>query len=64
MRSGIGRLMYADGGYYEGEWRDDQMNGYGKLYYCDGAIAYEGFWLNNEFSGHGKVYNDIPLQSS
>lgn len=52
--------MYIDGGYYEGNWSNDLMDGYGKLYYKNGNIAYEGHWKENLFNGEGKVYNDIP----
>ena len=33
MRSGHGVLHFKDGGYYDGEWKEDKMNGFGKLYY-------------------------------
>jgi len=36
------------------------MQGYGKLYYSDGALAYEGEWLNNQFNGKGIVLNEDP----
>ena len=49
-----------DGGYYEGQWRDNKMTGFGKLYYDNNQIAYEGFWLDDEFSGKGRVFNDHP----
>jgi hypothetical protein len=60
MRSGHGVLYFKDGGYYEGEWKEDKMNGFGKLYYENGAIAYEGHWENDEFNGQGRVYNMEP----
>jgi hypothetical protein len=52
--------VYNNGSYYEGEWRDDAMEGYGKLYYTNGNIAYEGHWKNGCFSGTGKLHNDTP----
>jgi hypothetical protein len=33
MRNGRGKFYYQDGGYYEGMWRDNKMDGWGKLYY-------------------------------
>jgi hypothetical protein len=36
------------------------MEGYGTLYYPNGAIAYEGEWQDDEFDGFGTVYNDHP----
>jgi antitoxin component YwqK of YwqJK toxin-antitoxin module len=44
MRNGHGTLYFKDGGHYEGEWKDDKMHGFGKLYYENGSIAYEGHW--------------------
>lgn len=32
-REGWGKYQYKDGGYYEGEWKNDVMFGKGKLYY-------------------------------
>jgi hypothetical protein len=43
----MGRVEYLDGGYYEGQWHDDCMEGYGKLYYPNNTIAYEGYWAQN-----------------
>lgn len=47
MRNGRGKFSYQDGGYYEGEWKDNKMHGWGKLFYENGKIAYEGYWLND-----------------
>jgi hypothetical protein len=33
MRNGNGIFYYKDGGYYDGRWKQNMMNGYGKLYY-------------------------------
>ena len=56
----MGKFYYQDGAYFDGEWKDDKMHGWGRLYYENGQIAYEGYWVNDEFHGHGKVYNDEP----
>ena len=61
MRNGRGKFYYQDGGYYEGHWRNNKMDGFGKLYYEGGKLAYEGYWSQDEFNGQGKVYNDNPL---
>ena len=44
-RNGHGCFYYKEGGYYEGNWRDNKMNGFGRLYYDNGKIAYEGQWF-------------------
>lgn len=59
-RNGQGTFYYRDGGYYDGHWKENMMNGYGKLFYDNGKIAYEGQWYRDEFHGRGKVYNDAP----
>jgi len=32
-REGYGKLLFNDGGYYEGNWKNNKMNGFGILYY-------------------------------
>lgn len=60
QRDGDGIFYYRDGGYYEGRWKKNVMNGFGRLYYESGRLAYEGEWYKDEFHGRGKVYNDTP----
>lgn len=57
-RHGRGKFFYKEGSYYDGEWKENKMDGYGTLYYPDGRIAYQGEWKDDEFDGKGKVYND------
>ena len=48
-----------DGGYrtlYEGEYKNDKKNGYGKEYNHDYYLVYEGDFLNGEKSGKIKEY--------
>ena len=61
MRNGRGKFFYQDGGYYEGQWKNNKMDGWGKLFYEGGKLAYEGNWKEDEFHGYGKVYNDNPI---
>ena len=58
MRNGYGTFYYRDGGIYQGQWKDNLMNGYGKLYYDSQKLAYDGYWKNDEFFGKGRVFND------
>lgn len=44
MRNGKGKFVYKEGSVYDGEWKDNMMNGNGILYYPNGKIAYEGEW--------------------
>ena len=41
-----------NGGRYEGEWKDNKMNGYGKYFYPNGTI-YEGYFKDNIRDGVG-----------
>lgn len=61
MRNGWGKFYYQDGGYYEGEWKNNKMTGFGKLYYQSNLIAYEGQWLNDQFHGKGIIVNQHPI---
>ncbi len=40
---GNGKLLHADGDYYEGEWVEDKAQGTGKYIHFNGA-QYEGDW--------------------
>jgi hypothetical protein len=61
MRHGQGKFYYQDGGYYDGEWRNNKMEGFGTLFYQSNHKAYEGMWSNDQFHGQGTLYNDNPL---
>jgi len=56
-----GRLDFNDGGYYQGQWRNDKMDGYGELFYGNGTLAYKGLWIEGCFSGKGQIFNDKPV---
>lgn len=42
---------------YEGDWKNNEMHGYGSLYDKNGNLVYEGQWNQSQFHGIGKVYN-------
>lgn len=44
MRHGQGKFYYQDGGMYDGNWKNNKMDGYGSLYYQSGELAYQGMW--------------------
>lgn len=54
--------MFEDGAYYEGEFKDDKMNGKGVLFYSKNVPAYDGQWYNDQFQGYGILYNESPQQ--
>ena len=41
MRNGYGTLRSTDGGVYQGDWKDDDAHGFGKLTHPSG-LNYEG----------------------
>ena len=47
MANGRGRLIHADGDYYEGNWIEDKANGKGRYVHMDGA-EYNGEWVNDK----------------
>ena len=40
QKNGRGKFHFFDGGVYDGIWKNDQMHGWGKLYYQQGKLAY------------------------
>lgn len=47
MANGKGRLIHADGDFYEGEWVDDKASGMGNYVHTNGAY-YKGEWLEDK----------------
>lgn len=45
---------------FSGHWKEDLMEGEGRLYYQSGAIAYDGHFEKDRFHGYGKLYNESP----
>lgn len=57
FRHGYGKYTFEDGGYYEGEWAFNRMQGNGKLYYASGKLAYDGDWSQDQIHGYGTLFN-------
>jgi len=62
LKEGKGKLTFANGNVYEGEFRDDMRHGKGTLYckeiYDDGEVyeeIYEGYWENDMKNGKGET---------
>ncbi|XP_070284685.1 MORN repeat-containing protein 2 [Myotis yumanensis] len=51
-RNGIGVHTTPNGIIYTGNWKDDKMNGFGRLEHFSGAV-YEGYFKDNMFHGLG-----------
>lgn len=55
VRQGYGVMAFSDGRRYEGEWRNDQFNGYGELIRANGTPVYVGEWKNGQYHGKGRA---------
>lgn len=43
---------------FEGNYKDEKPNGYGKAYYPSGKLQYEGMWANGVYHGEGTLYDE------
>ena len=55
QRTGKGRLDFADGSFYEGDFVDGQQHGYGVYHYASEDRTYEGNFAENLYEGKGKM---------
>ena len=51
-----GVYFWKDGRKYEGEYKNDKKEGFGKYYWTDGR-RYEGQWRNGKQHGKGMYFN-------
>jgi hypothetical protein len=58
IRYGHGKMKYANGNIYEGEWKNNNKSGNGKMKYQNGSI-YDGEWKKNKKNGKGKMIYGI-----
>ncbi|KRX03845.1 hypothetical protein PPERSA_04640 [Pseudocohnilembus persalinus] len=57
LRQGVGCMFYANGmKQYEGYWKNDKIEGFGKFYYPDGT-RYVGNFHNWLWHGNGTYYD-------
>jgi len=56
MKDGEGKMVYADGSEYEGNWERDLRHGIGKMSWLtpEGKAFYEGEWQHDLKHGHGR----------
>ncbi len=59
-KEGEGRFYLDSKLCFDGHWKDDLMEGPGKLYYQSGVLAYDGNFHKDRFHGFGKLYNEAP----
>jgi len=58
-RDGYGIMVFDDGSYYEGDWRNGKMDGKGSYIYKDGQ-KYIGSWKSGEINGQGEFSEYQP----
>ena len=51
---GFGKMIYADGNIYEGNWLNGKRSEKGRLTLTTGTI-YEGEWADDKRNGHGEI---------
>ncbi len=49
---GAGTYFYSPSAFYEGQWKEDQRSGWGRMQY-DNEELYEGEWLKDKHHGQG-----------
>ena len=49
-RNGYGKLTFADGSYYHGQFKRNLFHGEGK--YVTSGVTYDGCWINGQRSGN------------
>lgn len=54
VKDQYGKMTYATGDKYDGEWFADERAGKGVMTYANGD-KYDGYWSNDERSGKGKM---------
>lgn len=66
-KDGIGTKVYMDGQMYTGDWKANELNGYGEMHYRNisysrfntGSHSYFGEWQNGMYHGYGElVFNN------
>lgn len=60
--NGYGTIQFYDkngdiGGKFTGTLKDGKSEGYGTMYYKNGAKSYEGYWVNDMRHGKGTEYH-------
>jgi hypothetical protein len=55
LKNGKGKYTFKNGNIYDGEYKNDKMNGYG--IYEDMEFIYEGYFLNDKKHGQGSEVN-------
>jgi hypothetical protein len=63
-KQGRGLYRQVNGQYYMGDWKDNQMDGRGILYWDNNRIRYEGEFSNDMFHGKGVEYPMMHFEAA
>ena len=53
LKDGFGKMTFPNGDIYEGEWKENVINGEGSYTYKKTGDIYSGSWVNGKKSGEG-----------
>ncbi|CAF2728622.1 unnamed protein product [Rotaria sp. Silwood2] len=54
-KHGFGKLIFADGSYYQGEFANNEIMGQGTRYFASSRNTYTGHFYYGEMDGHGRL---------
>jgi hypothetical protein len=57
LKEGIGKQIWPDGSFYEGQWQGDLAHGKGKLVTVENGV-YDGQWVNGKACGQGRFRSE------
>lgn len=58
---GAGTYLYSPSAFYEGQWKEDQRSGWGRMQY-ENEELYEGEWLKDKHHGQGLLLLGTDLK--
>ncbi len=61
VKEGPGKLFYIDGAFYEGDFKNDEISGEGKISSSNGKFEYIGEFIKGEKHGLGVEKNENTL---
>ena len=53
---GYGTQFLKNGVVYEGNWKNNKLNGKGKMYHVNGSFTFNGEFKNSKRNGYGVYY--------
>lgn len=57
VREGRGKMVFASGNTYNGQWKNGMMHGLGEFVFTETGERYVGDFANGTYHGQGKLYS-------